>query len=193
MDQLGQFLINFQALVPFLVFFIFLFTYKQFLNQRQTLNQENKEVYKNKNLNFLRVNSFSKSSTQRAKLKLLKITKIFQVNQENKNAFYASREWQLLRSWVFANFNNVCFSCFSSEALEVDHIKPITHRPGLSLRHTNVQILCRNCNGLKSNKTSRKFKASIHKKPTYQVTQEIKELGKGGKWEKFFPKVNNPK
>lgn len=56
---------------------------------------------------------------------------------------------------VFKRDNNRCQRCNSKENLEVDHIVPILKGGDNSLE--NLQILCKNCNKLKSNKVSKCF------------------------------------
>lgn len=147
------------------------------------MNQE----YKDNNIKFLTVISHSKKSTQRAVYKSDKIKCKFDMSQQNKDRFYNSDEWKIMRRWVLDSYSNICFSCGSLSSLEVDHIQPISKFPHGALKYRNFQILCRTCNSLKSNKTNRRFKTAIHKRKPFVVTAEIKNLGKFNYWYKFFP------
>jgi 5-methylcytosine-specific restriction endonuclease McrA len=147
--------------------------------------------YVDTNKKFLNIISYSRKCTERAIYKTNKIKAKFNISKENKELFYNSNEWKLLRYWVFDNYNGICFSCGSIDNLEVDHIQPISRFPHGALKYKNMQILCRGCNALKSNRTSRKFKSSIHKKDNFKVPENIKTLGKFNYWHKFFPPKTN--
>jgi len=68
--------------------------------------------------------------------------------------FYRSREWRELRLSVLAT-SRCCKLCGASPLngvrLHVDHIKPRSLYPELSLDPSNLQILCADCNMAKSN------------------------------------------
>jgi 5-methylcytosine-specific restriction protein A len=145
--------------------------------------------YVDNNKKFLTIISYSKKCRNRAAYKTNKIKSKFNISKENKEVFYQSEEWKSLRTWVFQSYNNICFSCGSADNLEVDHIQPISRFPHGALKHKNMQILCRTCNSLKSNKTSRRFKTSIHKKKNFLVPYNITMLGKFNYWYKFFPPI----
>ena len=74
--------------------------------------------------------------------------------------FYRSREWKELRLLVLAA-RRVCCLCGNGpaqgKALHVDHIKPRSLWPELSLRLDNLQILCQDCNLAKSNTISERY------------------------------------
>lgn len=146
-----------------------------------------KQDYVNNNIKFLTIISYSKKSQDRSIYKTNKIKDEFDISTRNKETFYASEEWKLLRSWVFKSYINNCFSCGSNKNLEVDHIRPISKFPHEALKYKNLQILCRQCNALKSNKSSRRFKSSIHKIKPFLIDENIKILGKFNYWHKFFP------
>lgn len=74
-----------------------------------------------------------------------------------KNKLYASREWLALRFRAFELLGRKCLSCGDAPpntVLHVDHIKPVSKYPELSLELSNLQILCRSCNFGKSNRFS---------------------------------------
>lgn len=145
--------------------------------------------YIDSNIKFLTINSCSNKSRERSVYKTNKVKSKFEVTKERKQIFYSSSEWKIMRLWMLENYDNICFSCGSTEHLEVDHIQPISRFPHGALKHRNLQILCRSCNSLKSNRTSRRFKAAIHKVKPFLVSEEIKILGKHNYWFKFFPEI----
>jgi hypothetical protein len=67
--------------------------------------------------------------------------------------FYESKEWLILRYKLFKKYEARCMRCSIEDAeLHADHIKPRSKYPELELEFDNLQILCRKCNKLKSNK-----------------------------------------
>lgn len=59
-----------------------------------------------------------------------------------------------LKHLIFYYYDNHCFKCNSKQNLELDHIKPFSKYPELFFEPSNLQILCKHCNILKSNKTN---------------------------------------
>jgi len=76
--------------------------------------------------------------------------------------FYNTREWIAVRYQALRLSEHRCLSCGSSPndgiRLHVDHIKPRSVRPDLSLNINNLQVLCEQCNLGKSNKYSDDFR-----------------------------------
>jgi uncharacterized protein (TIGR02646 family) len=75
---------------------------------------------------------------------------------DNKN-FYTSTHWQELRVRVLENNKCCCMMCGASPKedgikLHVDHIKPRSKYPELSLDYNNLQVLCEPCNLGKGNR-----------------------------------------
>lgn len=72
---------------------------------------------------------------------------------EDREAFYGSAEWRALRLLVIEEQGRVCRSCGRSIKLDVDvtvdHIRPRSIYPDLSLAKSNLQVLCRACNSRK--------------------------------------------
>lgn len=71
--------------------------------------------------------------------------------------FFRSNTWQRLRFEVLADADGCCVLCGRSYrdhgvALEVDHIKPRSRFPDLSLDRDNLQVLCFDCNRGKGNR-----------------------------------------
>ncbi len=68
------------------------------------------------------------------------------------NGFYETEEWQQLRYRVLRTYGRKCMLCGATNCeLHVDHIKPRSKYPELSLAFDNLQVLCRLCNLGKSN------------------------------------------
>lgn len=66
--------------------------------------------------------------------------------------FYESNLWQRLRYRILKAQGRKCAHCKSIEGpFHVDHIKPRSKYPELSLDPTNLQVLCKACNLGKSN------------------------------------------
>lgn len=71
------------------------------------------------------------------------------------NKFYHTPEWKRLRYQVIRDRGNICECCGTKKSqsiqIHVDHIKPRSIYPELSLKIDNLQILCEACNIGKSN------------------------------------------
>lgn len=65
--------------------------------------------------------------------------------------FLLRKEWVELRKSALAMYGSVCHKCGTTKNIQVDHIKPKSKYPELSLDINNLQILCWTCNRLKSN------------------------------------------
>ncbi len=64
--------------------------------------------------------------------------------------FCQGKLWRDIRYRVFAEQGNWCRCCGSRPpyvALHIDHIVPRSVNPTLALEFTNLQVLCRDCNG----------------------------------------------
>lgn len=71
--------------------------------------------------------------------------------------FYISPQWRNLRVRVLSKYDCKCMMCGRSPkmhgiVIHVDHIKPRSKFPDLSLCFENLQLLCDDCNIGKSNK-----------------------------------------
>ena len=75
---------------------------------------------------------------------------------KNNSDFYLSREWRALRFDVLKANDGRCELCGAGKhdgiRLHVDHIKPRSKFPHLSLVASNLQVLCEDCNMGKSNR-----------------------------------------
>lgn len=79
------------------------------------------------------------------------------VSKKADYSFYRSREWLELRVRVLEKYECKCMMCgrspkFHRVVIHVDHIKPRSKFPHLSLDFNNLQLLCAACNLGKSNK-----------------------------------------
>lgn len=116
------------------------------------------------------------------------IKKIYLINEEVMQIFYFSEEWSLCKKWVYEKYINVCFDCGKTERLSVDHVRPISCHPKLSLNVKNLQILCLDCNKKKS------FIMRYNKK-TFDINKFIKNkdlepiVFEKGTYLKFFKKI----
>lgn len=83
-----------------------------------------------------------------------------EVQKFSDKNFYRSREWRELRLLILSA-NRVCKLCGSGpdqgKVMHVDHIKPRSLWPELSLEISNLQLLCADCNLGKSNTIEDRF------------------------------------
>lgn len=80
--------------------------------------------------------------------------------------FYSSREWKALRVRVLERYECRCMMCGRSPkehgvVIHVDHIKPRSKYPELSLEFSNLQLLCDDCNFGKGNKYETDYRPDI--------------------------------
>lgn len=73
------------------------------------------------------------------------------IKTQSGKDFYRSLKWRKLRFNFFMTSKRECTICRSQVKLHVDHIKPRSLFPDLSLDINNLQILCESCNFGKSN------------------------------------------
>lgn len=57
-----------------------------------------------------------------------------------------SLEWESLKQRMFKTYDNKCSVCNATEDLHIDHIKPKSIFPELSMKFDNLHILCNPCN-----------------------------------------------
>lgn len=95
------------------------------------------------------------------------------------NSFYQSYEWRSLRYKVLRKFGFECMACgrgaIDGCKIHVDHVKPISKFPELSLDEENLQVLCEDCNLGKSNLFDDQFRV-----PASKIGQEFRRIYKGG-------------
>lgn len=87
-----------------------------------------------------------------------------EVDPRDGRTFYQSTEWRKLRYKAFEKYGTICLDphC-NNQATHVDHVKPRSLRPDLALDINNLQVLCEDCNRIKSNKSDVDFR-NIKKK-----------------------------
>jgi hypothetical protein len=67
--------------------------------------------------------------------------------------FLLSKDWIELKTKVLNHYGRKCMKCgIKNTELHVDHIKPRSKFPELSLVFENLQVLCKCCNQIKSDK-----------------------------------------
>ena len=78
------------------------------------------------------------------------------------DSFFNSWEWRSLRYTVLKKYGSTCMCCGAKRSdgvrMHVDHIKPRSRYPELSLKFSNLQVLCEDCNVGKSNKHEDDFR-----------------------------------
>jgi len=98
------------------------------------------------------------------------------------NDFYASKVWKTVRLRALQIYGAECHCCSDKgtrqEPLHVDHIKPRSLYPRLSLDITNLQILCKRCNEKKSNLHETDYRLDHHKKFADDYVNNNKSLQK---------------
>ena len=93
-----------------------------------------------------------KAIKRREKKNGRKLSKTERLCRAPGHIFYRSRKWRFLRWKVLAKYGRKCMDCDAVDVeLHVDHIKPRSKFPQLSLKIENLQVLCRDCNMAKSN------------------------------------------
>ena len=110
--------------------------------------------------------AFAAKKKRQAKKKWLKLQDKKQKNQRKKwraasrkpdDKFFKSEAWRELRFVVLKRADGCCALCGRSKrmhdvVLHVDHIKPRSRFPHLSLDASNLQVLCEDCNLGKGNR-----------------------------------------
>lgn len=111
----------------------------------------------------------------------------YELSRKGSVLFYNSDEWKLLKKWVYGTYERECFRCRAMDTeLHVDHIVPISVNPEKSTNFANLQILCKECNLLKSNRTLEKYRPLLKENRIDIKLEEILEIKK--RWDRFFPK-----
>ena len=114
-------------------------------------------------------------------LKSKKRKKRAKFQDKNKsNKFYSSREWLELRYRALRWHGFSCMCCGKTKdqgaQLHVDHIKPRSKHPELSLSFNNLQVLCRQCNMGKSNKYDDDFRGNKEVSKLDESKKLLKDL-----------------
>lgn len=83
------------------------------------------------------------------------------IRRQGVRSLYDTKDWKELRVRVLAKFKKRCCACgidSTEKQIHVDHIKPLSIYPELSLSFENLQLLCIDCNQGKSNKFDYDFR-----------------------------------
>ncbi|TPM37068.1 HNH endonuclease [Mesorhizobium sp. B2-3-2] len=105
----------------------------------------------------LNASDFAKDETARAVHVAKKYRKLNRVR-----SFLLGWEWRQVRYEVLRDRGARCELCGATSAdcrIEVDHIKPISKHWDLRLDKANLQILCRDCNMGKGNRSADDFRS----------------------------------
>ena len=94
-----------------------------------------------------------KERAERIKVKIVELAEERKRKIEESEQFYSSPEWNIIRKQVIKKEGRVCAECGHPirkySDITVDHIKPRSKYPELSLKTENLRVLCRSCNSRK--------------------------------------------
>jgi len=121
-------------------------------------------AFNNKRVNMVTHNDWSFKDPNKCEDKVVMIKKYKKKKYKRRrnvasiegSEFYRTEQWRKLRYKVLKNHEGSCMCCGRSKVkdgvtVHVDHIKPRSKHPKLSLDYNNLQILCEDCNVGKSN------------------------------------------
>ena len=78
--------------------------------------------------------------------------------KDHNKGFYSSKRWRSIRAQVLAQ-QPLCAACnlhgIVSPAIDVDHVWPLSHSPGLATTISNLQALDHGCHSRKSRQEDR--------------------------------------
>lgn len=94
--------------------------------------------------------------------------------------FFKSDEWAALRVRVMEKYRCRCMMCGrcpqeDNVVIQVDHIKPRSKYPHLSLDFNNLQLLCRMCNRGKSNKYETDWRPTTEEEINEELDEQLLE------------------
>ena len=122
----------------------------------------------------LKIKENPKASKRKVKKKL--------ISRLDNDKFYISPEWRSLRARVLEKYECKCMMCGRSPKIHkiiihVDHIRPRSKHPELSLEISNLQILCEDCNIGKSNRydTDWRPESSLHESSELDLVMSAME------------------
>lgn len=102
-----------------------------------------------------------KERAERIRLKTVELAEDRKRRIEETEQFNSSPEWNMRRSQVIERDGRVCAECGQrirkSSDITVDHIKPRSKYPELSLEMENLRVLCRSCNSKKGDREYEEF------------------------------------
>lgn len=90
-----------------------------------------------------------------------------------RDTFYYSEEWIALKKIVYGFYKPICMKCgVKNTETHVDHIKPRSLHPQLSLDPKNLQILCKDCNLEKLNLNDIDYRPKDSIKPFFEYLEK---------------------
>jgi 5-methylcytosine-specific restriction endonuclease McrA len=98
--------------------------------------------------------------------------RLYVEKEKPETCFYLGDDWKYLRRIIFRLYGRWCMKCTSTKDLHIDHIKPKSKYPHLSLRVDNLQVLCKHCNEEKSNLNEDDFRTEVHLKILKQFAKD---------------------
>ena len=103
------------------------------------------------------------------------------ITRFDNESFYTSRNWRELRARVLEKYECKCMMCGRSPKahkviIHVDHIKPRSKHPELSLTFNNLQLLCEDCNLGKSNKYDTDWRPDLDKQDEIDKALDMDSL-----------------
>ena len=97
-----------------------------------------------------------KERAERIRLKILELAEERKRRIEEREQFYSSPEWDMIRRQIIKQKGKVCAECgrtiIRNNDITVDHIKPRSKYPDLTLKIENLRVLCRSCNAKKGDR-----------------------------------------
>jgi hypothetical protein len=89
-------------------------------------------------------------------LRTLDLARVRAQRAQERELFYSTREWRVLRDTVIREEGRHCGACGriinKDVDVTVDHILPRSRYPDLAFRRDNLRVLCRNCNSAKGDR-----------------------------------------
>jgi 5-methylcytosine-specific restriction endonuclease McrA len=82
------------------------------------------------------------------------------IKKDERLRNYTSSEWNKAKRFIFSKYGEICLRCGSKENIHLDHIKPYSLFPELSLDLDNLQPLCQSCNSSKGNRRTVDYRNS---------------------------------
>lgn len=102
-------------------------------------------------------------------------------SKADSECFYRSKEWRKLRTRVLEKYECKCMMCGRSPkdhgiVIHIDHIKPRSKHPELSLDFDNLQILCEDCNLGKLNRYDTDWRPALDENEKIDAALDIELL-----------------
>jgi 5-methylcytosine-specific restriction endonuclease McrA len=129
---------------------------------KKTKNSEKNKLF----FYFCKINKQEKISKK--EFTVLELKQIKKLSKKkiivDKNCFYLSEKWILLKRKVHSLYKCGCMKCGKSNTeTHIDHILPRSKFPLFEYDINNLQILCKKCNIEKSNKDFTDYRTLLQK------------------------------